>query len=90
MVPDEKTDHSGSFTSFRNATRIPNLRSCLCAVWPRTPDEVYHLAVGMQFTGFNGMLGMLWWVDDSIAHEVVTYFYREMFESPILNPRRRR
>jgi hypothetical protein len=81
MVRDEKTDRSRSYTSSRNATRIPNVRSYLRAIRRRTPDEVYHLAAGMQFTGFNGMLGTLWRVDDSIAHEVVTHFHREMFKA---------
>ena len=34
-----------------------------------------------QFAGFNGMHGMLWRVDDSIAHEVVTRFYRGVFNT---------
>ena len=31
------------------------------------------------------MIGPLWRVDDSIAHEVVTRLYREMFKSPVLD-----
>ena len=50
-----------------------------------TPDEVLHLAGGMQFAGFNGVIGTLWKVDDAIAHQVVTRFYREMFERPVLD-----
>ena len=47
-----------------------------------TPDEVLHLAAGMQFAGFNGVIGTLWKVDDSVAHQVVTRFYKEMFTHP--------
>ena len=47
-----------------------------------TPDEVLHLAAGMQFAGFNGVIGTLWKVDDAVAHQVVTRFYTEMFKLP--------
>ena len=47
-----------------------------------TPDEVLHLAAGMQFAGFNGVIGTLWKVDDAVAHQVVTRFYTEMFKRP--------
>ena len=50
-----------------------------------TPDEVLHLAAGMQFAGFNGVIGTLWEVDDAVAHEVVTQFYREMFKHPVID-----
>ena len=50
-----------------------------------TPDEVLHLAGGMQFAGFNGVIGTLWKVDDSVAHQVVTRFYKEMFERPVID-----
>ena len=50
-----------------------------------TPDEVIHLAAGMQFAGFNGVIGTLWRVDDAVAHQVVTRFYREMFNRPVLD-----
>ena len=50
-----------------------------------TPDEVLHLAAGMQFAGFNGVIGTLWRVDDAIAHQVVTRFYREMFKRPVID-----
>ena len=45
-----------------------------------TPDEVLHLAAGMQFAGFNGVIGTLWKVDDAVTHQVVTRFYKEMFK----------
>ena len=50
-----------------------------------TPDEVLHLAAGMQFAGFNGVIGTLWKVDDAVAHQVVTRFYREMFKRPVID-----
>ena len=50
-----------------------------------TPDEVLHLAAGMQFAGFNGVIGTLWRVDDSVAHQVVTRFYQEMFKQPVVD-----
>ena len=59
------------------------LSACHTAVGDEsTPDEVLHLAAGMQFAGFNGVIGTSWWVDDALAHQVVTRFYREMFKRP--------
>ena len=50
-----------------------------------TPDEVLHLAAGMQFAGFNAVIGTLWRVDDKVAHQVVTRFYKEMFKHPVID-----
>ena len=57
------------------------LSACHTAVGDKsTPDEVLHLAAGMQFAGFNGVIGTLWRVDDAVAHRFVTRFYQEMFK----------
>lgn len=59
------------------------LSACRTAVGDKSaPDEVLHLAAGMHFTGFNGVIGTLWKVDDSATHQMVTRFYREMFKHP--------
>ena len=50
-----------------------------------TLNEVLHLAAGMQFAGFNGVIGTLWRVDDAVAHQVVTRFYKEMFRRPVID-----
>ena len=61
------------------------LSACHTAVGDAsTPDEVLHLAAGMQFAGFNGVIGTLWRVDDAVAHRFVTRFYREMFKHPTI------
>jgi CHAT domain-containing protein len=44
-----------------------------------TPDEVIHLAAGLQFSGFKSVIGTLWEVDDGVAKHVVEAFYRYMF-----------
>ena len=62
------------------------LSACHTAVGDAsTPEEVLHLAAGMQFAGFNGVIGTLWRVDDAVAHEVVTRFYKEMFKRPVID-----
>ncbi|KAG9312091.1 hypothetical protein JVU11DRAFT_7375 [Chiua virens] len=62
------------------------LSACHTAQGDRsTPDEVLHLAAGMQFAGFNGVIGTLWRVDDAVAHQVVTRFYRKMFSQPVID-----
>ncbi|KAG1850075.1 CHAT domain-containing protein [Suillus tomentosus] len=44
-----------------------------------TPDEVIHLAAGLQFSGFKSVIGTLWQVDDSVAKHIVKAFYENMF-----------
>ncbi|KAG2344404.1 hypothetical protein BDR05DRAFT_183681 [Suillus weaverae] len=46
-----------------------------------TPDEVIHLAAGLQFSGFKSVIGTLWEVDDAVAKHVVEAFYENMFEN---------
>ncbi|EGO26540.1 hypothetical protein SERLADRAFT_447721 [Serpula lacrymans var. lacrymans S7.9] len=43
-----------------------------------TPDEVIHLASGMQFSGFRSVVGTLWAVDDGVVGAVVEGFYRHL------------
>jgi len=62
------------------------LSACHTAVGDAsTPDEVLHLAAGMQFAGFNGVIGTLWRVDDAVANRFVTRFYQEMFKRPTID-----
>ncbi|KAG1752099.1 CHAT domain-containing protein [Suillus lakei] len=46
----------------------------------QTPDEVIHLAAGLQFSGFKSVIGTLWVVDDAVAKHVVEAFYENMFK----------
>ncbi|KAG1895828.1 CHAT domain-containing protein [Suillus fuscotomentosus] len=56
------------------------LSACHTAVGDEeTPDEVIHLAAGIQFSGFKSVVGTLWEVDDSVAKHVVEAFYGYMF-----------
>ncbi|KAG1806946.1 CHAT domain-containing protein [Suillus variegatus] len=56
------------------------LSACHTAVGnEETPDEVIHLAAGLQFLGFKSVVGTLWEVDDSVAKHVVEAFYTYMF-----------
>ncbi|KAG1729113.1 CHAT domain-containing protein [Suillus lakei] len=45
-----------------------------------TPDEVIHLAAGLQFSGFKSVVGTLWEVDDAVAKHVVEAFYKNIFK----------
>ncbi|KAG2139860.1 CHAT domain-containing protein [Suillus bovinus] len=57
------------------------LSACHTAVGDEeTPDEVIHLAAGLQFSGFKSVIGTLWQVDDAVAKHVVKAFYTSMFE----------
>jgi CHAT domain-containing protein len=56
------------------------LSACHTAVGDEeTPDEVIHLAAGLQFSGFKSVIGMLWEVNDAVAKHVVEAFYKYMF-----------
>ncbi|KAG2084743.1 uncharacterized protein F5147DRAFT_765195 [Suillus discolor] len=55
------------------------LSACHTAVGDEeTPDEVIHLAAGLQFSGFKSVVGTLWEVDDAVAKHVVEAFYGYM------------
>jgi CHAT domain-containing protein len=57
------------------------LSACHTAVGDKnTPDEVIHLAAGMQFAGFRSVIGTMWPVDDTMAHAMVGAFYQNMFK----------
>jgi tetratricopeptide (TPR) repeat protein len=55
------------------------LSACHTAVGDeKTPDEVIHLAAGLQFSGFKSVIGTLWVVNDAVARHVVEAFYKNM------------
>jgi len=55
------------------------LSACHTAVGDeKTPDEVIHLAAGLQFSGFKSVIGTLWVVNDAVAKHVVEAFYKNM------------
>ncbi|KAG1797157.1 uncharacterized protein BJ212DRAFT_1406857 [Suillus subaureus] len=57
------------------------LSACHTAVGDEeTPDEVIHLAAGLQFSGFKSVIGTLWAVDDAVAKHIVEPFDEKMFE----------
>ncbi|KAG1817257.1 CHAT domain-containing protein [Suillus subaureus] len=57
------------------------LSACHTAVGDKeTPDEVIHLAAGLQFSGFKSVIGTLWEVDDFVAKHVVKAFYENLFD----------
>jgi CHAT domain-containing protein len=60
------------------------LSACHTAVGDKNaPDEVIHLAAGMQFSGFRSVIGTMWAVGDNTAHYMVKEFYDEMFSGKI-------
>ncbi|KAH7920930.1 hypothetical protein BV22DRAFT_1132700 [Leucogyrophana mollusca] len=53
-----------------------------------TPDEVIHLAAGMQFSGYRSVIGSMWAVDDGTVERMTQEFYRNMFDGGILDATR--
>jgi CHAT domain-containing protein len=45
-----------------------------------TPDEVIHLAAGLQFSGFKSVVSALWELNDGVTIHVVEAFYKYMFD----------
>ncbi|KAG1744588.1 CHAT domain-containing protein [Suillus paluster] len=53
------------------------LSACETAVGdPKTPDEVVHLAAGLQFAGVKSVIGTSWKVKDATVQRLVDAFYK--------------
>ncbi|KAF9232562.1 CHAT domain-containing protein [Melanogaster broomeanus] len=50
-----------------------------------TPDEVIHLAAGLQFMGVKSVIGTLWQVHDDVAYKLVLAFYKEFCKNGTLD-----
>ncbi|KAG1817692.1 CHAT domain-containing protein [Suillus subaureus] len=47
----------------------------------KSPNELIHLAVAMQFSGFRSVIGSMWSVDDEVARQVVvSAFYDKLVD----------
>ncbi|KAG2129724.1 CHAT domain-containing protein [Suillus bovinus] len=65
------------------------LCACETAVGDRdTPDEVIHLAAGLQFAGVKSVIGTLWKVNDSTVHRLVEAFYKNFCGDGTMNSKR--
>jgi CHAT domain-containing protein len=65
------------------------LSACETAVGTfSTPDEVIHLAAGLQFAGVKSVIGTLWTVDDSTVQRFVEAFYKNLCKSGKMNSKR--
>ncbi|KAG1791600.1 TPR-like protein [Suillus plorans] len=65
------------------------LSACETAVGvPATPDEVIHLAAGLQFAGVKSVVGTLWKVDDPTVQRLVKAFYENLCGDGTMNSKR--
>ncbi|KAG1809808.1 CHAT domain-containing protein [Suillus plorans] len=65
------------------------LSACETAVGTfSTPDEVIHLAAGLQFAGVKSVVGTLWKVDDSTVQRLVEAFYKNLCGDGTMNSKR--
>ncbi|KAG1835162.1 TPR-like protein, partial [Suillus variegatus] len=65
------------------------LSACETAVGvPATPDEVIHLAAGLQFAGVKSVVGTLWKVDDPTVQRLVKAFYKNLCGDGTMNSKR--
>ncbi|KAG1838437.1 CHAT domain-containing protein [Suillus subalutaceus] len=64
------------------------LSACETAVGDfKTPDEVIHLAAGLQFAGVKSVVGTLWVVNNSTVQRLVEAFYRKLCGDGKMNPK---
>ena len=62
------------------------LSACQTAVGDEaTPDEMIHLAAGLQFTGVKSVIGTLWTISDVIAYMLVPEFYKEFCAGDVMD-----
>ncbi|KAG1783411.1 CHAT domain-containing protein [Suillus placidus] len=65
------------------------LSACETAVGDfKTPDEVVHLAAGLQFAGVKSVIGTLWKVNDSTVQRLVEAFYKNLCGDGTMNSKR--
>ncbi|KAG1900106.1 uncharacterized protein F5891DRAFT_952921 [Suillus fuscotomentosus] len=65
-------------------TEFGCMSACHTAVCDeKRPDEVTHLAVGLRFSGFRNVAGMLWEVDDAVAKHDVEAFCKYVFNPKV-------
>ncbi|KAG1748813.1 CHAT domain-containing protein [Suillus occidentalis] len=65
------------------------LSACETAVGDfATPDEVIHLAAGLQFAGVKSVVGTLWKVTDATVQRLVDAFYKNLCGDGKMNSRR--
>ncbi|KIK35846.1 hypothetical protein CY34DRAFT_557369 [Suillus luteus UH-Slu-Lm8-n1] len=65
------------------------LSACETAVGDSaTPDEVIHLAAGLQFAGVKSVIGTLWKVTDSTVQRLVEAFYKNLCGDGKMNSKR--
>ncbi|KAG2750936.1 hypothetical protein P692DRAFT_20872537 [Suillus brevipes Sb2] len=65
------------------------LSACETAVGDiETPDEVIHLAAGLQFAGVKSVVGTLWKVNDSTVRRLVEAFYKNLCGDGKMNHKR--
>ncbi|KAG1824157.1 hypothetical protein DFJ58DRAFT_663512 [Suillus subalutaceus] len=53
-----------------------------------TPNEVIHLAAGLQFARVKTVVGTLWKVNDSTAQCLVEAFYKSLCGDGTMNSKR--
>ncbi|KAG0694586.1 CHAT domain-containing protein [Suillus ampliporus] len=65
------------------------LSACETAVGDfKTPDEVIHLAAGLQFAGVKSVIGTLWRVNDTTVRRLVEAFYHNFCDDGKMDSRR--
>ncbi|OAX31809.1 hypothetical protein K503DRAFT_810411 [Rhizopogon vinicolor AM-OR11-026] len=65
------------------------LSACETAVGDyRTPDEMIHLAAGLQFAGVKSVIGTFWTVEDATVRHLVEAFYKNFCGDGKMNSKR--
>jgi CHAT domain len=63
------------------------LSSCESAAGSKLlPNESVHLAAGLQFLGFRGVIGTMWSVNDEDALDVAKIVYEQLLKDSVVRP----
>ena len=65
-----------------NQAEFAYLSACQTARGPmHLPDEAIHLAAGLHYAGFRGIVGTLWSIADDTAQTMTEKVYTELFKN---------
>jgi len=79
IAQSDLSRHEFAFLSACHETAVGDLR---------TPDEVIHLAAGLQFAGVKSVIGTLWSVNGATVQHLVEEFYKEFCGNDKMNSKR--
>ena len=80
LANEQRLKVSDIITLSRSRGSLAFLSACQTATGDKElSDEAIHIAAGMLFAGYSGVIGTMWSISDSLAPDVARYVYKELF-----------